>query len=169
MNVIKKWLRSWIFVLLGWINNNHAETYATHVGGTDAQEIEDWGERLLNCSAKQEGQSKTVRTSDRTKKKIHSWDLQRCFATENGDKLRGEKLKPQRVQSVQAQVRRSGPEYALPVSIGDGVWLGGPSFAQASPSGPIRWWVPAAWSLGTCRRMWWLSAIPVASSGTYGV
>ena len=43
---------------------NHAETFAPHVGGTDAQEIEDWGE----------------------------------------------KLKPQRVQSVQAEVRRSGLE-----------------------------------------------------------
>jgi len=26
-----------------------------------------------------------------------------------------------------------------------------------------------AWSFGTCRRMLWLSAIPVASSGTYEV
>jgi hypothetical protein len=26
-----------------------------------------------------------------------------------------------------------------------------------------------AWSFGTCRRMWWLSAIPVVSSGTYEV
>ena len=26
-----------------------------------------------------------------------------------------------------------------------------------------------AWSFGTCRRMWWLSAIPVASSSTYEV
>ena len=24
-----------------------------------------------------------------------------------------------------------------------------------------------AWSFGICRRIWWLSAIPVASSGTY--
>jgi maltose O-acetyltransferase len=33
---------------------------------------------------------------------------------------------------VEAQLRRSGLEYALPVSIEDGVWLGaGPSFVQA--------------------------------------
>ena len=41
---------------------------------------------------------------------------------------------------VEAQVRRSGLEYALPVSIKDGVWLGAaPSSVPASPSGPIQW------------------------------
>jgi hypothetical protein len=46
---------------------------------------------------------------------------------------------------------------------------GGLSFVPASPSEPIRSWVPAAWSPGICPPTWWQSAVPVASSGSYEV
>jgi maltose O-acetyltransferase len=68
---------------------------------------------------------------------------------------------------VEGQVRRSGLEYALPVLIEDGVWLGaGLLLAPSSLSGPIRWWALAAWSREICRPTWWQSAVPVASSGS---
>ena len=68
---------------------------------------------------------------------------------------------------IEAEVRRSGLEYALPSRSKTALGLGAaPSLAPALLSGPIRWWAPAAWSREICRPTWWQSAVPVASSGS---
>ena len=54
------------------------------------------------------------------------------------------------------ETRRSGLEFALPVTVGNNAWIGGGSILCPGVTIGANTVVgPGAWWSGTCRRVWW--------------